>query len=664
MVKLKTIPSSPEEWVANIAIQRGNEDTQLLRAALALTQGKDATLLSRGVHIAEILLSLDLDSETLAAALLYPLFQTHDIHHDTVAEKFGDRVKKILLDAMQMQSLERFKRLNENQHSQIENLRKILLAMVTDIRAVIIILAERLMMLREAKTASREQQQELAKLTMKVYAPLTNRLGIWQLKWEMEDMCLRYLEPETYKTIAAGLTNKRAEREVYIQNAMQALTELLKRHQIKDFKVSGRIKHIYSIYSKMRRKGTKLEHIYDVSAMRVLVPTIEDCYTVMGILHHTWQHVPAEFDDYISQPKPNGYQSIHTVIIGPENKHVEIQIRTYAMHDTSELGVASHWSYKENIKSSANYEEKIALLRQVMAWQKEILVDTADKSNVQVKDLFSDRVYVFTPLGDIIDLPNGATPLDFAYAVHSEIGHRCRGAKVNGKLVQLTYPLKTGERIEIQTTKIAHPSRDWLNPHKGYVKTVRAKNHIQHWFRTNEPAEKTTLAHEQEVKIVKPKKIKLAGHDQTSSKKRFTQNVSNYLTKFSRCCKPLPGDRVIGYITQRAGLSVHRFDCSNFLYLKAKNPERVLEISVADKHGDAFPVDLEISGNSNVKLLQTITSTLANANVHIVAISEVALKSSMNTSFYLTIRIYSMDELNRAIHLLHHIPDVIEVKRR
>lgn len=663
MVKLKTIPASPEAWVANIATQRGKEDTQLLQTALMLSQDKDPALLRRGVHIAEILLSLDLDSETLAASLIYPLSQAHEIHHDTIAEKFGDRVKKILIDAMQMQSLERFKKLAEGQHSQIENLRKILLAMVTDIRAVIIILAERLVMLREAKTDPADKQLELAKQTMKVYAPLANRLGIWQLKWEMEDMCLRYTEPDTYKSIATSLANKRAEREEYIQKAMHILTDLLHQHHVKDFQVTGRIKHIYSIYSKMRRKGVvKLDQIYDVSAMRVLVPTIDDCYTVMGILHHTWQHISAEFDDYISQPKSNGYQSIHTVIIGPEDKNVEIQIRTYAMHDTSELGVASHWSYKENIKSGANYEEKIALLRQVMAWQKEIAAEGEEKNKVEVKDLFSDRVYVFTPLGDIIDLPSGATPLDFAYAIHSEIGHRCRGAKVNGKLVQLTYPLKTGERIEIQTTKIAHPSRDWLNPHKGYIKTVRARNHIQHWFRTHEPTEKTDIAHEQEHKVVKLKPRKIPAHEQPS--KVFSQNVSNYLTKFSRCCKPLPGDKVIGYITQKNGLSVHRFDCSNFLYLKSRNPERVLEVNMADQHGEAFPVDLEIIGNQNAKLLQTITTTLANANIHIVAISETTIKSAIHSSFVLTIRIYSMDDLHQAMTLLHHIPDVIEVKRR
>jgi len=661
MVKLKSIPASPSAWVEGRTAQRGKDDTQLLHAALLLSQDKDPTLLLRGTHIAEILLSLDLDSETLAAALIYPLFQLNEIHHDTVAEKFGDRVRKILVDGMQMQSLERFNKLADNQHNQIENLRKILLAMVTDIRAVIIILAERLVMLREAKTIATDKQVELAKQTMKVYAPLANRLGIWQLKWEMEDLCLRYLEPDTYKSIATGLANKRIEREEYIKSAMDILNKLLQQNHINDFKVSGRIKHIYSIYAKMKRKGANLDQIYDVSAMRVLLPTIDDCYTVMGVLHHTWQHIPAEFDDYISKPKPNGYQSIHTVLVGPENKIVEIQIRTYDMHDTSELGVASHWSYKENIKTTANYEEKIALLRQVMAWQNEIVTDPADK-NVQVKDLFSDRVYVFTPLGDIIDLPSGATPIDFAYAVHSEIGHRCRGAKVNGKLVQLTYPLQTGERIEIQTTKVAHPSRDWLNPHKGYIKTVRARNHIQHWFRTNEPTEKP-ITHETDTKIVKAKpKLKLVSHGQPS--KPFSQNVSNYLTKFSRCCKPLPGDSVIGYITQKAGLSVHRLDCSNFLYLKARNPERVLEIEVADRHGESFPVDLEITGNQNAKLLNAITTSLANANIQIVSITDTTNKSSLNSTFLLTTRIHSMDDLHRCISLLNHISDVIEVKRR
>lgn len=664
MVKLKSLPTSPDAWLASVAALRSQEDLTLLNTAFALLSNKDDALLQQGLHIAEILLSLDLDSETLAAALIYPLFQSHEIHPDLIAEKFGDRVKKILNDALQMRSLEQFNHLTENQHNKIENLRKILLAMVTDIRAVIIILADQLIKLRAAKTLTSTEQKNLASKILKIYAPLANRLGIWQLKWEMEDLSLRYLEPDIYASIARSLANKRIERETYINNALAKLTELLHQHDIKQFKITGRVKHIYSIYTKMQRKGSTIEKIYDASAMRVLVPTIDDCYNVMSILHQAWEQIPSEFDDYINQPKENGYQSIHTVLIGPEEKIIEVQIRTYDMHDNSELGIASHWSYKENIKSTANYEEKIALLRQVMEWQKEISVETTEKDYLPVKDIFADRVYVFTPAGDIIDLPNGATPIDFAYAIHSEIGHRCRGAKINNKLVTLTYSLKTGDRVEIQTTKHAYPGRDWLNPHKGYIKTVRARNHIQHWFRTHEPIEKQLPLSQEEPKLVRPKlKNKILISDSISNNNLAP--LSNYLTKFARCCKPLPDDHIIGYITQKSGLSVHRIDCNNFQYLKTKNAARVLEMNMEKKESTAFSVDLEISSEHNPRLLNLITTALANANIHIVAISENgALSSSSRIVFFLTIRILTTEDLNRCISLLNNIQDIIQVKRR
>lgn len=658
MVKEKAHATTPETWLAHVSDLRKKDDLSILKTAISLGEGNDPLLLKRGLGIADILLHLELDNETLAAAIIYPAFQAHQIHHDTASEHFGDRVKKMLRDALQMQSLDRFQKISERDNNQIENLRKILLAMVTDIRAVLIILAERLWELRQAKTLEPAAQKKLAQQTMKIHAPLANRLGIWQLKWEMEDLCLRYIEPETYKEIAQSLATKRDEREQFLNKAIQTLTELLKQHRIKDFQVTGRVKHIYSIQAKMRKKVTSFDKIYDISAMRVLVPEVDDCYAVMGLLHHTWQQVPEEFDDYIDQPKANNYQSIHTVIIGPENRAIEVQIRTYKMHEESELGVASHWRYKEGSPSSSNYEEKIALLRQIMAWQNEIVTEPTANTDSQIKDLFADQVYVFTPLGDVIDLPKGATPLDFAYSVHSEVGHRCRGAKVNGKMVQLTYQLQTGERVEILTAKQANPSRDWLNPHKGYIKTSRARSHIQHWFREKDSVDKDHT--EEPAKTIVKKKPKL--HDARAPSKTPTIVVSNLLTKFARCCKPLPGDTVIGYITQKQGLSIHRLDCKNILHLKGNNHDRFIEVNLGDKFQNAHPVDLEIIGTSNTKLLTQITNTLANIHIHIVSISAMSYHQD-GASYLLTIHIKEISDLQKTIHALNQLPDVLQVKR-
>ncbi len=658
MVKEKMHAENPETWLAHVAKLREKDDLGILKSAISLGAGDNPQLLKRGLGIADILLGLELDNETLAAAIIYPAFQAHQIHHDIAAEHFGDRVKKMLRDALQMQSLDRFQKVSDRDNSQIENLRKILLAMVTDIRAVLIILAERLWELRQAKLLEPAAQKKLAQQTLKIHAPLANRLGVWQLKWEMEDLCLRYMEPETYKEIAHSLATKRDEREHYLNEAIQTLTDLLNKHQIKQFKVTGRVKHIYSIQAKMRKKVTSFNKIYDISAMRVLVPEIEDCYTVMGILHHTWQQVPEEFDDYIDQPKANNYQSIHTVIIGPEERAIEVQIRTYKMHEESELGVASHWRYKEGSPSASNYEEKIALLRQIMAWQKEIVAEPDKKPDSQIKDLFADQVYVFTPLGDVIDLPKGATPLDFAYSVHSEVGHRCRGAKVNGKMVQLTYQLQTGERVEILTAKQANPSRDWLNPHKEYIKTSRARSHIQHWFREKDNVDKEPIG--EHTKTSTKRKPKL--HDVRAINKTPVISVSNLLTKFARCCKPLPGDTVIGYITQKQGLSIHRMDCKNILHLKGNNHDRFIEVNLGDKFINAHPVDLEITGTADTKLLTHITNTLANIHVHIVSISAMSYHQDGST-YMLTIHIKEISDLQKTIHALNQLPDVLQVKR-
>ena len=660
MVKQHTRTANPDTWLAHVATSRQPDDIDLLKLAIQLITSSDASRLTNGLKIADILLGLELDTKSLAAAILYPAFKMHEIVPERVAEHFGEDIRMLLTDTLKMQSLEQIRQVSLDEHPQIENLRKLLLAMVSDIRAVLIILAERLVQLRHAKDMEKDAQKQLARETMSIYAPLANRIGVWQLKWEIEDLCFRYLEPIAYKEIAAQLTTKRDVRENYIQNAIQALTSILVTHRVPNVKVSGRVKHIYSIYSKMKRKGSDFHAIYDITALRVLVPEVADCYNVLSILQTAWKQMPEEFDDYISQPKPNGYRSLHTLVLGPENQIIEVQIRTYQMHQDAELGVASHWQYKEGKLVTSTYEAKIALLRQIMAWQNEIINEPTGKSKRPVNDLFADRVYVFTPMGDIIDLPQGATPLDFAYHVHSEIGHRCRGAKVDGKMVTLTYQLKTGQRVEVLTSKQHNPSRDWLNPHYGYIKTSKAKSHIHHWFRVKDDLEKSTEEKEHVSKPHVKQKIKEKTHAPHSAS---VLNVSNFLTKVAQCCKPLPGDDVIGYITQKEGLSIHRVNCTNLEHLRTNEKQRFIDISLGSKIQGSYPVDLDIRAYKHPTTLRDITAALADIHIQVAGFQTHLTDEESEIKIMLTIVIPTVTELTKAIQALKHLPNIIGVHR-
>lgn len=572
---------TPLQWLDYIESKRGAEQIEHVRLAINLYDNKEDPLLIKGVSLADILLGLGLDNETLAAAIVFPAVESHELHIDTVTETLGEIVSKLLRDFMHMRSIGKIQQRDKRGQQHLENLRKMLLAMVTDIRAVFIVLAARLHRLREAKNLEAAEKIALAEETMAVHAPLANRLGIWQLKWETEDLCLRYLEPETYTTIAKELTMRRVEREAFINRMHELLTNALTHGGIKRFEVTGRVKHIYSIYKKMQRKSAAFKQIYDVSALRVLVQSVEDCYSVLGILQSNWEHVPDEFDDYISKPKPNGYQSIHTVIHGPENHFVEIQIRTYKMHEESELGVAAHWRYKEGVLQPSSYEDKIALLRQIMAWQQE--VSAGQDSDKSAADLFADRIYVFTPLGDIVDLPQGATPLDFAYHIHSEVGHRCRGAKVNGHIVQLTHHLQTGDRIEVLTAKQAHPSRDWINPSYGYLVTPRARSKVLHWFRLNDPAYQPDVHEKPKPRAPKSKTIDAQSDKPVQLPPMQILGMNDLLTSIAKCCKPKQGEPVIGYITRGRGVTVHSTRCKNLQYITRGKNDRLIEVKWPDK---------------------------------------------------------------------------------
>ncbi len=528
-----------------------------------------------GLSVAESLLGLNVDQELFAAALLYPVWEYADLSLDDIQETLSPKVAALLAGADKMKAVSDLHSSPHKNPAQIENCRKMLLAMVGDLRIVLLKLAERLHALRTAKFLPSEEQKKLGEEIFTVYAPLANRLGLGHLKWELEDLAFRATYPEEYKKIATQLDMKRSARDALIHSMLKLLEEYLSKEKIKKFELMGRAKHIYSIYRKLSRKGITLHDLFDISAVRILVDTIEDCYRALDLVQQHFEMIPHEFDDYISAPKPNGYRSIHTAVYGPNKHIVEIQIRTHQMHQESELGVAAHWRYKEGGKSNQDYEAKIAWLREVLSWQHEI--------GNQGKNVLADRVYVLTPNSDIIDLPRGATPLDFAYTVHTSLGHRCKGAKINGHIVPLTTLLKMGDRVEILTGKEAHPSRDWLLPKSGYLFTARARAKVASWFRKEIPESEQSLVE------VKPKgampalqkapaPAKKATQTKTKHPKILVEGSENLLTHLARCCDPQPGDKVAGYISQRHGVAIHKITCPSFLAREKQRPERVLVV--------------------------------------------------------------------------------------
>lgn len=658
----------PKEWLDALKDLRPAADMGPLALVFKWHEAlNDEHILLKAQSIADILLQLGFDNETIAAALIYPLLQAETITLDEITAHYGETVRRLLRDTLSMQSLKRIKQTSALKSQQIENRRKMLLAMVTDVRSVILILAERLYELRNYRTAEKTEQIAFAQETIQLYAPLANRLGVWSIKWEMEDWCLRYLHAEEYIEIAKSLSVRRADREAYIANFLELLKKELDDGQITRYEITGRVKHIYSIYKKMQRKSLSLNQIYDMTAVRVILPNVEECYRVLAIIHSAWEMVSSEFDDYIANPKPNGYRSIHTVILGPNQHLIEVQIRTNEMHQESELGVAAHWRYKEGILQTAHYEAKIALLRQLMAWQREVNAEEEKEANAQ--DLFADRVYAFTPQGDILDLPKGATPLDFAYQIHSELGHRCRGAKVDGNIVSLTYQLKTGERVEILTAKRAQPSRDWLSVHAGYLYTPRARAKVQHWFRVHDstpqvdtrPQPKQEPVSEQPVpeplietlgqQTVRPADIQILG-------------VNNVLTHIAQCCKPLPGDGIIGYISRQRGITVHRNTCNNIRNMSEQHQQRLLSVNWGEREAGNYPADLQLRVQDEPGLLRDITILLAGDKVTVIGVQIFATNEPNVKMVYLTVQIANREQLEQAMQRLRQITQVVEVTRR
>lgn len=715
-----------QHWVQHISNERAHTDSSLLHEACVLVQlfsdqitTNGESVLHQGLAIAEILADLNMDDPSLAAAIVYSAVQHAGLQLEDIAEHLGPTVAALVKGTQQMDNIHTLHgRLTQGTPlaTTIDNLRKMLLAMVEDVRVVLIKLAERLCILRNMLTFTEEEKTRVARETMDVYAPLANRLGIGHLKWQLEDLSFRYLEPEKYLKLSREIKDRRAVRDQYVASFLVKLKEELASIELDHFEVTGRAKHIFSIFKKMQRKNVALEEIYDAIAFRILVPTIEDCYSVLGAVHSLWPHIAKEFDDYIIHPKPNGYRSIHTAVVGPNDKFVEIQIRTFAMHQEAELGVAAHWIYKEGSRETTGYEDKIAWLRQVMDWQKEV---AAGKDETLFFKAFEDRLYVFTPNGDVIDLPTGATPLDFAYQIHSELGHRCRGAKVNGVMVPLTYSLRTGEKVDILTTKQGHPSRDWLNPHLGYLKTSRARAKVMTWFRKQDHDRHVEQGHDLLDKELKRLGKEIAYDDLVArfhlkSKEelfaalgrgdlRFQQiahslqeqqepptetekllnavaaheikkstdlptdivigGVSNLVTHLARCCKPVPGDDIVGYITVGRGVSIHRADCHNTQEKFSLSPDRKIEVSWGGASKRRYPTDLSILANDNPNLMHDIIGLLANEHVPVISANSIPNRKNNTMVLYLTIEVDSINPLDRLVTRLSQLAGVMTVNR-
>ncbi len=715
------------DWLANLGAGNSGDQVDLIYRAYEFAReahgqqirASGELHITHTVAVAEILASLHLDHETLAAAILHDVIEDTDKNLPQLEYAFGSQISHLVDGVTKMniidQQVDSFSTDSKYKQGHTESLRKLLLAMAEDVRVVLIKLADRLHNMRTLKYLPDHKQKRIARETLDIYAPLANRLGIWQMKWELEDLSLRYLEPRTYKKVAEFLDERRVDREEYIARVTTTVTDALKNSNI-NAEVTGRPKHIYSIWRKMKRKGISFHELYDVRAVRIVVASIADCYSALGVIHSKWRHIPKEFDDYIATPKENMYQSIHSAVVGPEGKTLEVQIRTKQMNEHAELGIAAHWRYKEGPSHNKGYEQKIAWLRQLLQWKEES-EDDNDFIDRFKSEVFEERVYVLTPNGDIIDMSHGATPLDFAYHIHSEVGHRCRGAKVNGRIVPLTYELKNADQIEILTNNNGTPSRDWLNNQLGYLNTSRARSHVRHWFKLqdldmNIDAGKHTLekelyrlrirdvqylelaeyfkykntddffsaigrgdinssqlspaaanlssqkiAVEQEIKISKPKELSKKLNDIT------VQGVGNLLTNFATCCKPVMGDDIIGFITKGRGVTIHRHDCKNILNMNTEMDSRLIAVDWNTGSEQIYPVGIIIKAIDRKGLLRDITAIVANENINLISVNTLSNKSDNSAKMKITVEISNVHELSRVLIKIEQLPNIFEVYR-
>ena len=720
--------ASFEQWLVALELD-DDKKAALEKLYLKVSDLFDDTTPCRikSLEMVEILSALNLDTDSLCAAFICPLYEFKCISLEYIEENFS---KKIYLLCKGVGQMEAIKALHQSQSSQvsanqIDNVRRMLLAMVEDVRAVVIKLAERLCHLRLVKNSDEETRVLAAKETSNIYAPLANRLGIGQLKWELEDLSFRYLHPDVYKKIAKQLDEKRLDRERYMTDFVDNISQQLKSSGIKGC-VYGRPKHIYSIWKKMQQKSLDFEQLFDVRAVRIIVDELQGCYGALGLVHTSWKHLSKEFDDYVATPKSNGYQSIHTVVVGPEGKTIEIQIRTQQMHDDAELGVAAHWRYKEGNASgkTSGFDEKVSWLRKILQWQEDVS-ESGELLDELRSQVFEDRIYVFTPNGDVVDLPSGATPLDFAYYIHSNVGHTCIGAKVFGRIVPFTHTLQTGDKVEVLRSKTLNPSRDWLNPSLNYLHTSRARAKVQHFFRLLDRDKNLAAGKEMLETALGKLQLSLAKVDLSAAIERFNfttkddllaaigsgntrllqvvhclqqenekskpeveidpqslirqpqqadtqtgdnngitvSGVGNLLTHMAKCCQPVPGDDISGFITQGRGISVHRVDCEQLANALNQQPEREVEVQWGIDSKKSYQVSINIIGGDRQGLLRDISTIISNERVSIIGIESNTDNAKQSMSMTIKVEIANNEALTRLLAKLKQLDDVAEVKR-
>ena len=734
--RVSTLPKEPpveqaqiDAWLTELAHRRPRTDVDLLREAVAMAQqthlGEHAPdgfdrFLSL-LYTVDTLDSLKLDIDPLIAAVLseMPGHALYDVA--AIKKRFGSTVAAMVEQVSRIRELSASGAANVDDRG-VENLRRMLLGIANDVRAILVVLAKRLQLMRRLKRLSEDVQRRVARETQMVHAPLANRLGVWQLKWELEDLCLRYLEPEEYSNLAKQLDGKRREREAFVTDVIDRLGASCAAADI-PVELSGRPKHIYSIWKKMRRKRVDFEQVFDVRAVRALVETVPQCYEVLGIAHSLWRPVPGEFDDYIAHPKPNGYRSLHTAVVGDDGKPLEIQVRTREMHEHAERGVAAHWKYKESKQQDDELERRIEWMRRWLEQQDDDAqpLDGIDDDT----EYEARRIYVLSPQGKVVELPSGATPVDFAYAIHTSVGHRCRGAKVDGHIAPLAQALQSGQKVEILTVKEGGPSRDWLNPHSGYLTTSRARNRVRQWFKQQDHDQhvaigRTSLDREvARLSLPKPDLDRLAqrfnfktnddllaaigrgelsaiqvANAQAERVKRdsaadadraipeklrrraptkdaggagqvVVEGIGDLMTQMAKCCKPVPYDDIVGYITKGRGVTVHRRDCAVVRKMDAQNRARLVDVDWAGSQSNSrFLVDIHVFAGDRKGLLRDISSVFANAEIDVVGVSTQSDRRHERANMRFTAEVSDMNQLSQVLDKLAQIPDVIDVRRQ
>ena len=668
---------------------------------------------SHPVAVAQLLAEMRLDGATIAAALLHDVVEDTGLELAEIERSFGWEVARIVDGVTKLNRVQWVpdeERPASREEEWAENLRKMFLAMAEDLRVVMVKLADRLHNMRTLSHLKPEKQRRISQETMEIFAPLANRLGIWEIKWQLEDLSFRYLEPEAYKRIARSVQERRAERERYIARVVDVLKAQIEAHGIHG-EVFGRPKHLYGIYQKIRNRGTDFSQIYDLLAVRAIVDTDTECYTVLGTVHSLWHPLPGQFDDSIASPKESGYQSLHTTVVAMDGKPLEVQIRTREMNHIAEFGVAAHWRYKEGRRQDPKYDTKIAWLRQLMDWQKDVAGGAQQFVETLRTDIFQQQVYVFTPKGEIKELPTGATPLDFAYRIHTEIGHRCVGAKVNGRLVPLDHELQNGDIVEIITSKASRgPSRDWLMPAYGFVKTAHARDKIRQWFRREARDENIVRGRdlvERELKRLGLSDVKLddiatafkydklddffaamgygdihpqqlasrlsstlappepiVPHIPTPTRLQVTgvrvDGVGDLYTRLARCCNPVPGDHIVGFITRGRGVSVHRSDCPSVL--NEDEPERLVPVQWGPAGQEIFRVAIRILAYDREGLVRDIAGVVADDKINISGLN-VSVQKDQTAVLNVTLDVPDLDKLSHIMARIESVRDVFSVQR-